>query len=255
MTFMNKLLLTLIMLISVGSVHGMETQPSMTLPQLYYCFSHNLELLPEITQHIFFLQCGNSNLAELEQNCKSPELLVNYIETLIDACGDTLASEICECFFKHNKISICDIQDKYKTTCLHLSKSPNVTQILLKIADDTWKLLTIQTSSGFTALHFATCNKDIDNVKLLLDAAGNNVYELIAMQTIADQEDNYTALKMAVIVDQTEMVKLLLDTAGEKAQDLIMIKDNEKQTVLDDENNLPEINEILQSHMTNNKAT
>lgn len=290
---MNKLLLAITMLISVGPVHGMdstcsftkasdfakassdrsedrslfssghpepvegrrtelEKQPTpMTLAQLYYHFSHDLELLPEIAQHIFFLQCGDSNLTEIEQNCKHPELLVIYIEKLISSCEYLLASEICECYFKHNKISLCDIQNHYKYTCLFYGKNPKVTQILLKIAgNNVWKLLTIQNTHNATALHFAAGNNYTETIKLLLHAAGDNAYELLAMRNDNKRRALYTAI---FNLKDIKTVKLLLDAAGKKAQNLIMEQSEREEEILC--RATPEINEILQSYMINNKAT
>ena len=74
------------------------------------------------------------------------------------------------------KISIYNIQDEYKRTCLHLSDDPKVTQMLLKIAgDNAYTLIAMQNkhgwnhnfNSGWTALHSATYNNNVKMANLL----------------------------------------------------------------------------------------
>lgn len=227
---MHKILLTLAILISARSLHGMDSTPlcelrrtgkevknlsPMTLSQLYYHFSHDLGLLPEIIQQIFSLQCGDVDhtkvLDELKKYSNNPDHFVNYLETLIISCGELLASELCECFFVREKVSICDIQGEYKRTCLHRSKNPKITQILIKIAGEkAWELLTMQTDYGSTALQVAAYN------------------------------------------NRTEIVELLLKAAGTNAQDLIIIQDKLGKTVLENAYVEPKIKEVMQKYMTNN---
>ena len=92
--------------------------------------------------------------------------------------------KLCEYFLKHKEISLCDIQDEYKNTCLHYaSKNPKVTEMLIKIAGDTAStLIAMQNTFGRTALHCAANNNHTEIVKLILDAAGDTASTLIAMQ-------------------------------------------------------------------------
>ena len=237
---MNKILLTLVMLISATSLYGMDStsdfaptfvkgwssdrslcelqrtgkevkNPSpMTLPQLYYHFSHDV-FGSDIAQHILSLQCGDVTFEKIKQSSKYPDLLVNYIETLIPACGELLASEICEHYFKHAQISIYDIKDVHKQTSLHLTINRKVIQILLRVVgDNAFKLLTIQDDNGWTALH------------------------------------------MAAYFSRIKIAKLFLNAAGKKASDLIKLKIENGKTALDLVCDKSEIKEVIQSYVTNN---
>ena len=176
-----------------------DKQSPITLAQTYYHFSrpsHDL-LLPEIAQQIFWLQLGTVDLADLPLKIeqKSPEPFVKYLETLIPSCGYLLASELCEYFLKQKGISLCDIQDEYKRTCLHyVDKNPKVAEMLIKIAGDTAStLIAMQTTYGWTALHWAADNNCTEIVTLLLNAAGDKVQDYMAMKT----NDGKTAFDFA----------------------------------------------------------
>jgi ankyrin repeat protein len=161
---------------------------------------------------------------------------VEYIEKLIFSCGYTLATEICECYFKHNKISICDIQNEDKDTCLHINENPKVTHILLKIAgDNAYELITMQNASSETALHEHVLIKHkngLEIIKIILDTANDKKYQLLAMQNSL----NYNVLYRAIYWGSLDMVTFLLDSAGEKACNLIIkhycIHDSKKEKVI-----------------------
>lgn len=168
-----KPVLTLAILITTMSAQGMENKPSpISLLQTYYHLSHD-KLLPEIAQQIFSLHLGLSNvdLKKLPQSCDRPEAFINYINSLIDSCGYSLASELCERFFSGAKISICDIKD----------------------------------SNHWTALHWAANKNNTESVKLLLNAAGNKVGELLAMQN----NDGETAFNLANVQAKEIMQKYM----------------------------------------------
>jgi ankyrin repeat protein len=235
---MNRLALALVIITSSVSLCGMEMQDQLDLPvdkqspitfaQTYHHFSG--ALLPEITQHIFSLQLGTADLADLPLNCKSPEPFVKYLEILIASCGYLLARELCECYLKHEKISLCDIKNENKQTCLHYTaKNPKVTEMLIKVAGDTAStLIAMQTTSGSTALHYAANYNNTENIKLILDAAGDTASTLIDMQDTS----GYTALHYAASKNCTEIVKLLLDTAGNTASTLIAMQNKIGWTAL-----------------------
>jgi len=223
MNYMNKLLLALVIATSVTSLVGMEPQePNVynqqqcmtrvssqikpfTFAQAYHYFSHDL-LLPEIAQQIFLLQLGNINLEKLPESCKDTNSLVEFIAMLTQSWDYPFAGELCERFFSHEKISICDVKKGV------LGKSPlhhainygylNVTRVLIKIAGDkTWTLLAMKDYSGSTALHYVACRNNREGVKLLLDAAGHQAPELIAMKNGYDE----TAFDLAHITIQKIM--------------------------------------------------
>jgi ankyrin repeat protein len=263
-----------------------DKQSPITMSQLYYHFSHPSHdlLLPEITQQIFSLQLGTVDLADLPLNCKSPESFVKYLEALITSCGYLLASELCECYLKYKEISLCDIQDENKRTCLHKSISPKVTEMLIKIAGDTastliamqntsgstalhwaaWNnrteivkllleaagdtastLLTKQNEYGNTALHYAADNNCTESVKLILEAAGVDACKLIAMEATS----GYTALHYAANHNNTEIVKLLLDASGDTTSTLLTKQNEYCKTALHYAN--PATKEVMQKYMTN----
>ena len=179
---------------------GAETQPSpMTLSQLYYHFSHDV-LDPDIAQQIFLLQLMSSNvdLKKFPEFCQNSLLLLTYIMRLINSCGYSIASEICERFFARSEISICDIGSCEKMTGLHFAVTcvlPKVAEILIKIAgNDTWKLLTMTDHYGNTALHLTRYTNNIPLAKLILDAAGDKALTLLTMKnrcgTTASDLDN-----------------------------------------------------------------
>jgi hypothetical protein len=250
---MNKILVALVMLISATSSHGMEKETKnsslMTLSQFYYHFSHDLGLLPEITQQIFSFQCGDVNhtkvLDELKQSSNDLDRFLKCIEALISACGELLASEICECFFVREKILICDIKNEYKSTCLHHSKNPKVIQILLRVAgDNAFKLLIMQRSRGCTALHDAAFGAYTETVKLLLSSAGKKVCELLMIQ----DDTGWTALHSAAYNNNhIECVELLLNAAGNNAQDLIMLQTKAGTTALNLAHDKPRLKEFMQN--------
>jgi len=132
-----------------------------SLAQTYHYFSHDEQLPPEITRQIFFLhlRLNNVDFKELQQSCKDPSALVEYIKSLINSCGYPLASELCERFFSGAQLSICDIKD----------------------------------SNHWTSLHRAANNNRTESVKLLLNAAGDKAGELLAMQN----NDGETAFNLA----------------------------------------------------------
>jgi hypothetical protein len=225
-----------------------DKQSPITMSQLYYHFSHPSHdlLLPEITQQIFSLQLGTVDLADLPLNCKSPESFVKYLEALITSCGYLLASELCECYLKYKEISLCDIQDENKRTCLHKSISPKVTEMLIKIAGDTAStLIDMQDKNGETALHYAADNNNTEIVKLLLDAAGDTASTLIDMQN----KGGLTALHSAASYNRAEIVKLILDAAGDTTSTLLTKQNEYCKTALHYANQ--ETKEVMQKYMTN----
>jgi ankyrin repeat protein len=242
---MKKTIL-LFTLLCAHALNGMEIhkqsdlpvgQPSpITLAQTYYHFSHyhfSPDLLPsEIVQHIFWLQLGTVYLANLPVKIeqKSPEPFVKYLETLITSCGYLLASELCEFFLKHKKISLCDIQDEFKNTCLHWAyRSSKVMAMLIKIAGNTAStLIAMQNNFSDTALHQTALNNRTENVKLILDAAGDNASTLLAMQN----NSGSTALHCAASYNYIESIKLILDTAGNTASKLLAMQNKSGSTAL-----------------------
>ncbi len=232
---MNKLFLT-VAITSTLSLYCMESPKQLTpitLPQTYHYLAG--ELLPELAQQIFALQFGfvdpTKFLNKIEQSVNSPKDLVKYINTLIRSCGYLLASELCDWFFHHAKISICDIKNDSGQTSLHYVASyfagvgdSKIDQILIKIArDNAYKLLTMQCDRGCTALHEAACNtKCVGMVKFFLDTAGDNAFKLLAVQ------DKYgrTAMHEATQVDNIEVVKLFLAIAGDNIWNLLNIEEN-----------------------------
>ncbi len=251
----NRLLLTCVIAASAGSLHGMEIQkqPSpITLPLTYYHFSHDV-LPPEIAQQIFvkLFETHGIDLAqlphEIEQRCKNDYWLVKYINKLIKLCGYLLASELCERFFPHAKVSIwIEGFPNWKHTPLHYVVEYNcleVAQILLKIAGDKAStLLTMQDYSGWTALHFAAYKNNTENVKLLLGVAGNKVWELLSMKS------NYDSTSLHCANNNTETIKLLLDAAGDNAPTLLAMKRGDGETAFDLANS--ETKEVMRKYMT-----
>jgi len=207
------------------------------------------KLLPEITQQIFSLQLKASgvDLTDLEQSCKNPQSFVTYLKSLLESCSYELASELLEQYFSHAKISMCDIKDQTNwATALHSAAINGYTKIgklLLNAAgDNAWTLLTMQTTIGYTALHWAANTGHTEIVKLLLNAAGDNTWTLLTMQ------DNYgeTALFYAVKQGNTETVKLLLNAAGDKVQDFMAMPAINGKTAFDIAK--PEIQEIMKTY-------
>jgi hypothetical protein len=247
-------------LLCAHALNGMEMQDQLDLPveqpspitiaQTYYHFSHDL-LLPEITKQIFWLQLGTVDLAklplEIEQNRTSPEHFVEYLETLIASCGYLLASELCEYFLKQKEISLCDIQDNDKSTCLHCAyRSPKVTALLIKIAgNNASTLINMQDIYGYTALHQAAFYNRTEIVTLILDAAGNAASTLLTIQN----KNGNTALHWAANNKKTEIVKLILEAAGDTASTLIAMQDKNGNTALDCAR--PETKEVMKKYMTN----
>ena len=304
-----KKITILFTLLCTGALNGMELKSNMmsrcmaltsseikpspiTFAETYYHFSHDL-LLTEIAQQIFLLrlELSDVDLKEFQQSYEHPESLVKYIKKLIDSCGYSLASELCERFFSSTKISICDI--KYPNdwagdrTSLHYAAEknyPEVIRILIKIAGgDAWKLLTMKDYALWTALHRAAFSNSIESTNFLLDAAGDKVWELLTMRDIGGRTalhrsafnknivmlllnaagdnapilvamrdiDNSTALNHAAGCNKIENMKLILDSAGDKAWELLTVKDNHGCTIFD--NASSEKKELMQKYMTMNK--
>jgi len=233
MTFMNKLLLSLILLFTgVGSVYGMKLQKDklspITLPQTYHQLSQLL--LPDVACHIFSLQLGNIDLTKLplkiEQSCTNLDTLMQLMQALIKSCGYNLVRELFKQFFPRKK-SICLIQNQYGETVLYQVSNDchiDIAKILLDVAGDkSWELLTKKGRIlRETALHKAHSDKV---AKLLLDAAGNNAWALLTMKDTIGE----TALHTAV---NTSVVKFLLNFAGDNACKLLTIRDNAGDTAL-----------------------
>jgi len=245
----------LVIVTGAASLHGMEPQREKLSPitwsQTYYRIS---ELLTEasgnegnsfspLVRYIFLLQLKASriDLAKLpltiEQNCESPETLVQLIQMLIKSCGYSLARELFKQFFPHER-SICNIKnkntktDKHGETALHNAAdggSTAVVKFLLDIAgDNAWTLLIMKNIGGYngygggkTALHYAVLKGHLEVVKLLLNAAGNKLYLLLEAKDYFGE----TALHKAVgDYNNIEVVKFLLDAAGDKVQDYIAMR-------------------------------
>lgn len=212
-----------------------------TLAQTYHYFAHDI-FPPEIAQHIFSFQCDGSSFAKclnkLEQSI-SPKRFIKYIKALIYSGGDMLAIEICESFLKRKNISICDIHNEYNVTCLYLTENPKVAQILLRIAGENKdKLLTMQSTMGWTALHSAAQGHAdmygtdsynlIQIVELILNAT-DETYNLLTIQ----DKDGRTPLHIAVKHDSNmDTVKLILDAAKNDTNKLLTMQDKEGQTAL-----------------------
>lgn len=125
---MKKLLLTLTLLASINSLHGMEIKvpkkPSpITLPQIYYHLRHLEDfLLPEIVQHIFSLLPGietiNDDLPQIDKISRTI-WLANVLGTSIKDNGHCSTVEQLKRNLLRKKISICDVKDYYAQTVLH----------------------------------------------------------------------------------------------------------------------------------------
>jgi len=199
-----------------------------TLPQIYHHFAKTL--LPEIAFHIFSLQPGShlinrpvtiikglSPEAMADPNHKDRDkaqpmlyLIALQCERLRNQVGHCLMVEILKRNFLRKKMLICDMKGHDGETFLHhIAQYKSATVYgnlgleaggnhLLKIclevdSNHLLKALTAQDNLNQTVLHHATGHGNVEFVKLLLCAAGNDIQDFMNML----DKDGKTAFDIA----------------------------------------------------------
>ena len=182
---MQKLLLTLTILIGAHSLHGMEMQKlsPITLPQIYYYLSDALS--KDVAQLIFELDPGTSMINDAFDEINRMPTSCMYM-TLKDD-GHCLAVEMLKRKILRENKSFRKITNNYVDNSLlyflGILGSSNVAKLFLEVADnDILPLLTYQSSGDKqTVLHLVSEKGLIEFVKLLLDAAVNHVQDFVNM--------------------------------------------------------------------------
>src|SRR5262249_40713438 len=108
---------------------------------------------------------------------------------------------------------------------------------------------TMKNLDDWTALHWAIYST-IEKVKILLDAAGENTWNLLTMQcSRGNTALHYLAkCKLLETYKKIETIQFLLDIAGDKAQEFIHIPNNKGKTAFDLAKT-PEIKKVMQQYL------
>jgi len=183
---MKKLLLACTIVVSAGPLHGMEIQQKqvapITLSQTYHHFTEilNRDVAQEIFEKLFKVQGIDFEPLDINDYSHTEK----YLTKLFNVYGDYSAVEIVNAFLHQTKKSICDFKDSYNRTFLHkavMRSTTNIIKLLIKVTDDIRMLLSTKTTDKHenTALHLAVQFGEADTVKLLLEAAGDELKALL----------------------------------------------------------------------------
>jgi hypothetical protein len=245
---MNKLILAFIILTATGSLHSMESDQIIELPQstpthhlspislpVTYHYLRNF-LHREIIQLIvsFYRDIDFAEI-KIEQICKDSNSFIKSIQTTLASYGSALTPELYKLHLCN--VSLCDIKNFYGETPLgyviknikDAKSCSDLVQILIKIAgNNAWRLLSEQDEYRHTVLHTAASLGYTDVIKFLLNAAGNNTWTLLTMEN----KYSNTALHLAAIFGRSEVVKILLEAAGDNTWTLLTMRDKYNETAL-----------------------
>lgn len=178
---MKKLLLAGIIVASAGSLHSMEQVSPVKLQQIYYYFTDNLT--QDVAQQIFMklFEAQGIDFASLDIN--KIDNAEAFLTKLLNGCHYDFVVEIAKALLNKKGISICDIKDEDRSTLLHKAVDKlMMTKLLIEIAGDNISTLLLEKTTNYrqdTVLHLAIKQDQVETVRLLLKAAGNDVKALL----------------------------------------------------------------------------